>query len=438
MDTGPDAPPNAPDAASGDLLVVGVNHRTAPFALRERLYLEPADLPRLLADIAAAGLGEACVIATCDRLDVIAVHEDAAAATDALIALLAARAELAPAGFRERSYQQRGRDALRHLFAVAASLDSQVIGEPQVLGQVKESHRVASAAGMVGPTLEAALQAAYAAAKRVRSETPVAQLPVSIVAAALLVARNLHGALDRCSGLLVGLGEMSEIFGRELREAGIGDLVVSHPSAARAEAAAHRLHCHFAPWDQLDGALAEADIVVAATGSGRFTITTEAVERALRRRRRRPVLFLDTAVPGDVDPAADNLDGAFVYDLGDLEGVAQQGKATREGTAVAAWRVVGQEIEAFLRQRAERGAAPAVSALRRHFEAVRKQVLSQGTLDADDATRLLVNRLLHDPSEALREAAAGGTDEGARLERTVERLFRLGRGPRVDDGKERL
>ncbi|MGF1608067.1 MAG: glutamyl-tRNA reductase, partial [Kiloniellales bacterium] len=123
--------------------MVGVNHRTAPFALRERLYLEPPDLPRLLAEIAAAGLPEACVIATCDRLDVVAVHEDAAAATESLIGLLAARAELAPSGFRERSYQQQGRDALRHLFAVAASLDSQVIGEPQVLGQVKESHRLA-------------------------------------------------------------------------------------------------------------------------------------------------------------------------------------------------------------------------------------------------------------------------------------------------------
>ncbi len=158
----------------------------------------------------------------------------------------------------------------------------------------------------------------------------------------------------------------------------------------------------------------------------------------MRRRKRRPVLFLDTAVPGDVDPAVERLDGAFLYDLGDLEGVAQQGKATREGTAVAAWRVVGQEIEAFLRQRAERGAAPAVSALRRHFEAVRKQVLAQGTLDAEDATRLLVNRLLHDPSEALREAAAGGGEEGAKLERTVERLFRLGGRLRDDDdGKER-
>jgi glutamyl-tRNA reductase len=296
-----------------------------------------------------------------------------------------------------------------------------------VLGQVKESHRIAQAAGMTGPTLEAVLQGAYAAAKRVRNETSVAEQPVSIVASALMVARGLHGALDGSTGLLIGLGEMSELLGSELRDAGLEDLVVIHASAARAEAAAHRLHCHFRPWEQLEAALAEADIVVAASGSGQYTITPELAEQALRRRRRRPILFIDAAVPGDVDPAVDKLDGAFVYDLGDLERVARAGKATREGTAVAAWRIVGEEIESFLRQRAERAAVPAVNALRRHFEAVRAQILAQGGLDAEAATRLLVNRLLHDPSEVLR-AAAAGTSDGDALDESVVRLFRLEAG----------
>ena len=420
-----DRSPKNGNPDSGELLVVGLSHRSAPFGLRDRLYLETGEQPRLLAEIGAAGIAEACVLSTCDRIEVVAVHREPMAAATELLRILATRAETEAGGLLEQSYHYEGEEALRHVFAVCASLDSQVIGEPQVLGQVKESHRLAAAAGMTGPTLEAVLQAAYGAAKRVRSETPVAQQPVSIVTSTLLVVRNLHGEIGRCNALLLGLGEMSELFGFELRDAGVADLVVMHGSAARAEAAAHRLQCHFRPWEQLEDAVTEADIVVASTGSGRYTIEPALVQAALKRRRRKPILFIDAAVPGDVDPAVEKLDGAFVYDLDDLERVAREGKASREATAVAAWRILNEEIDAFLRQRAERAAVPAVSALRRHFEGVRAQILSDGKLDAEAATRLLVNRLLHDPSEVLREAAARPESEATQLERSVERLFRI-------------
>ncbi len=175
----------------------------------------------------------------------------------------------------------------------------------------------------------ALLRAADAAAGRVRAETALAEQPVSIATSALLVARYVHGALDRRGALLIGLGEMSEVMAAEFIEAGIGNLVVTHPSAARVEAAARRLGCHFRPWDELDDALNSADIVVAAMGLGRYTVTATQVEAALKCRRREPIFLIDAAVPGDVDPAVASLGGAYLYDFEDLERVALEGKVNR-------------------------------------------------------------------------------------------------------------
>ncbi len=426
------------DAASR-LLVFGVNHRSATGALRERLLMDDIDQPAMLAEIRAAGFDEALLFATCDRLEVVALHREPEAALGPLLKMFAKRAEVATDELQAQCYRHFAEAALRHVFAVAASLDSQVIGEPQVLGQVKESHRQAAAAGSMGPGLEMVLQSAYATAKRVRRETPLAERPVTITASALLVARNLHGDLARSSALVVGLGEMGELMALELREAGVVDLVILHASLRRSEAAAHRLRCHFRPWEELAEALVAADIVVTSLGSGRHCLTAPMVEAALKQRRRKPILFLDAAVPGDVEPAVQDLDGAFVYDLDDLEGVAREGKAGREATALAAWRVLEEEVAAFLRKRAERAAVPAVAALRKHFEAAREEVLAQGGLDAEAATRLLVRRLLHGPSEALRAVAAVDGEAGRRLEQTIESLFLNGDAasrPKEDAGGE--
>ncbi|MFQ5774850.1 MAG: glutamyl-tRNA reductase [Kiloniellaceae bacterium] len=413
-----------------DMLVLGVTRHSASAAVRDGLFAAEPDLEGLLARLHGTGVREAMVLSTCERVEFFAVTADPAAAAPGLVRALADAAGVAPEELADQAMRHQGAAALRHLFAVAASLDSQMVGEPQILGQVKECHRRAAAAGVAGPVLEAALQAAYAAAKRVRNETPVAQQPVSIAASALLVARDIHGDLGRRAALLLGLGEMGEFMATELKEAGVRDLVAMHASRARAEAAARRLGCHFRPWEELEEALAGADIVVSAVGAGGFTVTARQAEAALKRRRRDAIFFIDVAVPGDIDPAVNALDGAFVYDLADLEGVALRGKASREAAAAAAWTIVDEELAAFLRQRAERSAAPSVAALRRHFEAVRADVLSGGQLSAEEATRRLVNRLLHDPSQVLRAAAAEGTRAGgsgrAALEAALRRLFRIG------------
>lgn len=415
-----------PDERS--LLIVGVNHRSAGAPLREALFVEEERIPERLAELRDAGLPEAVLLSTCDRVEVLAAVAEPAIEAERLRALFA---QWAGVGFEEidgQSYLLGGDDALRHLFAVAASLDSQVIGEPQVLGQVKESHRLAAAMGLTGGLLEAALQAAYAAAKRVRSETPLAQQPVSLAAAALRVARDLHGDLGRCTALLLGLGEMGELLAGELRAAGLRELTVSHRSEGRAAAAARRLRAHHRPWEELPEALAAADVVVSAVGSGRHLLDRAAVEQALRSRRRRPIFLVDAAVPSDIEPAVENLDGAFVYDLDDLERVAAEGRRSREGASMQAWRVLGEELEAFRRAHAERGAGPAVAALRAHAERLRQEVLAEGPGDAEAATRLLLARLLHEPSEALRRTAAADPAARREMEELLRRLFRLGGG----------
>ncbi|MCH9012603.1 MAG: glutamyl-tRNA reductase [Proteobacteria bacterium] len=422
------APDNDP---ASRLFVVGVNQRSASAMLCERLFAEEIEPSALLARLRAAGdagaVAEAMVLSTCERLEVMAVADAPAAGAQALVGLLAEETGTEADEFGAGSFRHLGAEALRHIFAVTASPGSQTVGEPQILGQVKESHRRAVETGTAGPALDAVLQAAYGAAKRVRSETSLAEHPVSIAASALLVARDVHGALERRGVLLAGLGEMGEFMAAELIDAGVGDLVVMHASLGRAEAVAHRLGCHFRPWSELDDALAGADIVVAATGTGRYTITGPLAEAALKRRRREPIFFIDTAIPGDVDPAVARLDGAFVYDLEDLERVALEGKANREAETEAAWRILDEELAEFLRRRAERVAVPSVAALRRHFESARAAVLAEGGTGAEEATRRLINRLLHDPSEVLRAAAAGDRDPQGRaaLEAALRRVFRI-------------
>ena len=423
------APAPARNPASR-LCLIGVNRHSAGAALCERLFAEEIDPGGLLARLAfgaarglvlgsgpgsgpGAGPGsgpgsgvvaEAMVLATGERLEVVALADDPPAAVAAVTEALAQETGTLAADIGAQSFHYLGAEAARHLFAVAAGLDSQGLGEPQILDQIEDGHRRAADAGIAGPGLAALLRAADVAAARVRAETALTEQPVSIAASALLVARDVHGALDRRGGLLIGLGEMGEFMAAELIEAGIGNLVVAHPSAARAAAAARRLGCHFRPWDELGDALAGADIVVAAMGTGRYTVTAAQVEAALKRRRREAIFLIDAAVPGDVDPAVAPLDGAYLYDLEDLErvalagaaGGAAGGEADRAAETAAAWRILDQELAAFLRGPGEGGDDIPSEARRRRFEAARAEVLAEGPASAEDATRRLIERLLRD------------------------------------------
>ena len=396
--------------------------------MRDRVFTEPEEVPALLARLAGLGLRQAVWLATCDRIEVVLAHPRAAAAVAAVTDILVERAGT---GLGTQVRALTGAAAVRHLFAVAASLDSQVVGEPQVLGQVKAAYRQSLAAGLIGSELEALMQAAFAVAKRIRSETTITERPTSIAAAAVDIARDLHGDLGRRKGLLVGLGDMGVLMAAQLREAGLGTLTVMTPVDARAELAAQRLRCHYARFDTLTAGLAAADIVVTAVGLGRHILSADAVNEAVRRRRQQPVFIIDAALPTDVEPAVGEIEAAFLYDLADLERVALRGRVSREAAATAAWALLDQALAGFVRDRAERSAVPIVAALRRHFEACRRDVLAEsGALGTEEVSRRLVNRLLHRPSEALRHLAAdaGGAStlaERAAVERSLKMLFRL-------------
>lgn len=421
--------------------IVGATRRSSTLALRDRLFIDETAAPDFYRRLADGGVTQAIMLSTCDRVEVQGMSEAPSAAIDTVREVLAARAGEDPSEIAPQLEVMTGDDALRRIFAVAASLASQVIGESQVLGQVKEGHRLAGRHGMVGPALESLLQAAYSAAKRVRSETEIAARSVTLASGAVQVARDLHGDLSGSTGLIVGLGDVGDLVGGQLRLAGLGRTILTGPSR-RTEAEARRMGCNFAPFEELEDSLADADIVVTALGTGPFLITVEAMEQALRRRKRRPVLILDGGVPADVEPAVHELDGAFVYTLDDLEQVAREGRANREAAAAEAWKIVEAEADSWRRSRAERDAVPTLVSLRNRFEEIRDEVLAADpNADADEATRRLVKRLLHRPSEALRKLAAETGDDAEKRATAllVARLFGLpdvGTGDDEDDKEQ--
>lgn len=410
------------------LFVVGANHHSSSIMLRDELFVADGDVPEVLRALKAKGVDQAIILSTCDRVEIQAAAPEPAKVAEAAIDVLIGRVAGIADDAHGQFYTLAGEDAARHIFAVAASLDSQVIGEPQVLGQVKAGHRLAKAADMVGPELDGALQAAFGVAKKIRSETAIGEAPVSMAAAAVQVARDLHGDLARCSALLLGDGEMGELTAEKMREAGLAQLTVSLPSAARSQAAARRLECHEAAFETVPALLDASDIVVAALGGRSYSIGPGMVEAALDRRRRKPILLIDAGVPGDIDPAVERFDDAFRFSLDDLEQVALSGRARREEAAEAAWSILEAGLAAFQRGRDERAAAPAIEGLRAHFEAVRQEVLNEaGNDDAETMSRKLVNRLLHEPSSELRAIAAeDGEAQANETASLLDRLFGIG------------
>lgn len=412
--------------AAARVFVVGSNHRSSTALLRDKLFVDEAMLPHALERLRAAGIEQALILSTCDRTEIQAIGDSAERAADLVRDEFACIGNVPREEIGEQSYTLFDDAALRHIFAVASSLDSQVIGEPQVLGQVRTSHRIATECGMVGPELDAILRAAYGVAKRVRTETDIARRPVSIASVAAQLAQDLHGDLADCRAVVIGLGDIGALIHEQLRLAGLRNSTLTGP-ATRTETAARQSGMHYAAFADLEDVLAGADIVVSSAGTGRCIIDRPMIERVLKARRRKPMLLLDVAMPSDMNRDVEQVDDAFLYAFDDLERVALEGRSKRQAAAADAWQIVDEALEAWHRKEAERDAIPAVVALREHFDAAREQVLvDHPGADAAQATRLLVNRLLHRPLTAMRDiAAADGADAGdaRKLEELVRHLF---------------
>ncbi|MFD1378435.1 NAD(P)-binding domain-containing protein [Fodinicurvata halophila] len=259
-----------------DLILVGLNHRSVDGLLREQLFLESEKRSQALRELRGLGVEQALLLSTCDRIEVVVAGQDTAVPDEAVLARIAAWIGVGQEELLPRAYCLRGTDALHHLFAVTAALDSQVLGEPYVLGQVKESHRLSESLGMCGPGLDKPLQAAFRVAKRVRSETSLAERPATLAASALRVARDLYGRLEGCSLLLIGSGEMGEVLASEFRAAGMEKILVAQRRPALARATAERLAGHYLDWTEWEASLETADVVLCANGNGHFLVDRRA------------------------------------------------------------------------------------------------------------------------------------------------------------------
>jgi glutamyl-tRNA reductase len=409
------------------LTLIGVNHKTAPIALRERVAIgrdELAEATRALA--ATPGVAECMIVSTCNRVELLAALE----APEAPVAgFLSSYFGIEASVLSPHLYEYRDKEAVSHLFRMAASLDSMVVGEPQILGQVKEAFAVARSAGTVAGQLEHLLQSAFAAAKKARTETGIGSNSVSIASVAVDLARKIFGSLEGRTVFLVGAGKMSELAARHLVQQGAGAILVSNRTAERARRLAVELEGRVVPevieFEQLYEAASRADIVISSTGAPHPIFRPEHGHAFLHKRRNRPIFFIDIAVPRDVDPEMNKLDGIFVYDIDDLQQVAAAHMEERSRQAVDAETLIASEVERFHLRRRTINAAPAIVALQRKAEEIRVAEIERihsrlGSLTAEQLaavealTRGLVNKFLHPPMQALKQAARKG--DSARLD----------------------
>ncbi len=405
------------------LALIGVNHKTAPIELRERIAISREELPETTRALAAVpGVAECMIVSTCNRVEMLAAVDVQGAD---LAGFLHRQFGLDPALLAPHIYQHHDQEAVRHLFRVAASLDSMVVGEPQILGQVKEAFAVARASGTVGGQLEHLLQSTFAAAKRVRSETAIGSNSVSIASVAVELAQKIFGSLNGRTVFLVGAGKMSELAARHLVQQGAGAILVTNRTMERAQQLAEPFKGRVIPFEQLYDAASEADIVISSTGAPHPIFRTEHCQNFMHRRRNRPMFFIDIAVPRDVDPAVNKLEGVFVYDIDDLQQVAAAHMAERSLQAGDAETLIAAEVARFHERERTVNVAPAIVSLQRQAEEIRQAELHRmhakfGTLNADQIaavealTRGLVNKFLHPHMQALKQAAR--ENDSARVE----------------------
>ena len=402
------------------LVLIGINHTTAPIEVRERLAIPTsrlADATRTL--VRQPGVREGLILSTCNRVELLTVQDDGSASGGGLLRFLEEYFAVAPATITPHLYEYREREAVRHLFRVASSLDSMVVGEPQILGQVKESYTVAREVGAVSGSLDSLIQRAFTVAKKVRSETHIGSSSVSIASVAVDLARKIFGSLQGKTVLLVGAGKMSELAARHLIQQGATNILVANRTLERAEKIAAQFNGVVIAFEALYDQAARADIVITSTGAPQKLFGRSHGQHFLHSRRNRPMFFIDIAVPRDVDPRMNEVEGCFVYDIDDLQQVAAANLADRSREAQAAETIVTREVDKYQQRIQSLDVAPAIRNLQEHAEALRQAELrrsaarlagltSEQQAAVEALTRSLTNKFLHAPMTALREAARDG------------------------------
>jgi glutamyl-tRNA reductase len=417
------------------LSLTGLNHNTAPVEVRERLAFQPALLASAVHELChTPGVQESVILSTCNRVEIAVTADDSVDVSSTLSDFLARVREVDPQWLRQYLYHHQEKDAIRHLFRVASSLDSMVLGEPQILGQLKDAYEVAKTQGALTGFLDTVMTRAFGVAKRVRSETEIGQNAVSISYAAVELARQIFGSLRGKKVLIIGAGKMSELAARHLERNGVSEIAVTNRSPERAQAMAELFRGRIVDYQNFVSVLPEMDVVIASSGAPHFILTREAMRKVIGARRNRPMFLIDIAVPRNIEPTINELDNVFLYDIDDLRTAVVQNRKGREQEAQAAERIISDEVERTLTRLKAREMGPVIVGLQQQLEAVCSGELERvrsklGTLtrqqqEAVDALmRGIVNKVAHGPiAELRRQASEPG---GHTVIEVIRRVFRI-------------
>jgi len=418
------------------LLLVGINHRTAPVEVRERVDFHARGLQAALRALAERGSSrEAVVVSTCNRAEVYVACDDATATRRDLVHFVSEYNGVSASDLTEHMYDIVDLEVARHLFRVAAGLDSLVMGEPQILGQVKDAHTAAGEAHTAGAVLNRLFHASFAVGKRVRTETGLGSGAVSVSYAAVALARKIFGDLDGRSVAVIGAGEMGKLTALHMKSQAVRHVTIVSRTMSHAARTAEAIGgASAAPWEELDAVVGASDIVITATGAASAILTKARIASIMRPRRNRPLFIIDIAMPRDVEPAAGEIEQVFLYNIDDLQATVRENLARRASEVSRAETIVSEEMDKFAVWYRSRGVIPTVVALRERFETIRRAELERlhfklSTLPpeararVDEITHLIVEKLLLMPTEQLK--ALNDADTAGAYSEALTRLFGL-------------
>ncbi len=420
------------------IVLLGVNHKTTPVEVREKIALSTGYEEPLIALKNITGVKEYYLLSTCNRVELLLVTDAGAEVEDAIIEFLFG-SRIPREECRNYLYLHYGEEAIHHLFMVAASLDSMVVGEAQILGQLKEAYRHAAQFNCTGPLLNKLLHKSFSVAKRVRTETAIGSSAVSISYAAVQLAKKIFGNLQEKKVMLVGAGEMAELAAEHLVGQGVGSVVVANRTLARAVDLAKRFNGTAVSIEELVSQLEHVDIIISSTGATDIILYKEQVKAIMRSRMNKPLFFIDIAVPRDLDPKLIDIDNVYLYDIDDLSSVVEMNKSERDKEAIKASRIVDEETLKFQRWCQGMAVTPTIQALKSRIESIGRNELERtltrmGDISEKDRKNLekmissLTSKLLHNPLMYLKEESCAGRDNSDRKITVVREIFGLGNG----------
>ena len=417
-----------------EIVLLGLNHKTAPIELRECIAFSPDQTTAALVYLKNEPVvSEVLLFSTCNRVEVLLVTEQTSEAVDTAKRLIARFNQIALSEFENVLYIHTGDQAVRHIFRVASSLDSMVVGEPQILGQIKQAYRLATQQRTAGVILNRLFHRAFFVAKRIRSETGIGGHAVSISYAAIEMGRKIFGSLEGKKVLLIGAGEMAELAVAHLIRNRVGDILVTNRTFERAVELSRRFRGSPIKFEEMLTSLSDVDIVISSTGAPEFVVKREQLKAVLRKRRSRPLFFIDIAVPRDIDPQINRLSNTYVYDIDDLKGVIDENIEDRQREAIKGERIVEEAVVNFRRWYDSLDVVPTIKALRKKLEGiaaveVKKTLQAEGMSDegrqaVERMTQTLINKILHDPTDVLKR---NGCQDGRSAYLDITRkLFKL-------------